>query len=69
MDWKALIADLVATGLTQIELAAQCGVAQSTISDLHRGASKQPNYELGSALVRLHKERVTPATQEASDAA
>lgn len=58
MDWKKLIAELSDAGVTQAEIAAECGVAQSTISDLHRGASKSPSFDLGSSLVALHTAKV-----------
>jgi transcriptional regulator with XRE-family HTH domain len=53
MDWKGLIAELAEAGLTQVQVAAECGVAQSTISDLHRGETKSPSFELGQKLVAL----------------
>ncbi len=59
MDWKKLLAELSEAGVTQTEIASECGVAQSTISDLNRGASKSPGFELGSRLVALHAARVS----------
>jgi transcriptional regulator with XRE-family HTH domain len=56
MNWPELIKQLQARGLTQAELARRCGVAQSTVSDLSGGRTKSPSFELGAALVRLHKE-------------
>lgn len=54
MDWTKLIADIMKAGVAQTVIAKQCGVAQSTISDLHRGATKSPAYELGRKLISLH---------------
>lgn len=67
MDWTRLIADLTAAKLTQARAAELCGVAQSTISDLARGSSKSPSWELGQKLVALHRDCCN--SQEARDAA
>lgn len=55
MDWKELIGDLLATGLTQRQLAALCNCGQSTIADIHRGATGEPKHALGERLRALHK--------------
>ena len=57
MNWTKLLADLATAGMTQTEIAAECGVSQSTISDLSRGEIKAPSFELGSKLVALHAHR------------
>ena len=53
MNWKSHIAALQAAGLTQKQIAEACNCAQTTVSDLSTGASKQPGYELGAALIAL----------------
>ncbi len=53
MDWKNLLARLAAAKLTQVQIAERCGVSQSTISDLARGATKSPGFELGMKLREL----------------
>lgn len=53
MDWKQLIKDLSDAGLTQMQIADRCGVAQSTVSDLGRGVSNSPSFQLGSKLLEL----------------
>jgi predicted XRE-type DNA-binding protein len=55
MDWIRLLSDLTASGLTQAEIASEVGVTQSSISDLKRGTTTRPNFELGNKLVQLHK--------------
>lgn len=57
MDWKTLIADLVARGFVQTRIADECGVAQSTISGLASGGTKCPNFVLGQKLLALHKRK------------
>lgn len=54
MDWKAIIAALRAAGITQMQMAAAAGCAQTTISDLSHGRIKHPRYDIGVALIGLH---------------
>ncbi len=61
MNWRRLIAELLDSGMTQVGLAAECGVAQSTISDLFRGASKSTSWEVGQKLRDLHATRLSRA--------
>jgi predicted XRE-type DNA-binding protein len=58
IDWAQVVADLVTAGSTQVQIAAALDVSQSTISDIARGASKRPSYDVGSKLLKLHAERV-----------
>jgi transcriptional regulator with XRE-family HTH domain len=53
MDWKQTLAQLAEAGLTQVQIAERCGVAQSTISALARGETRSPSFELGAALQKL----------------
>ena len=55
MDWKLLIAQLRAIGLTQEAIADYCKCGQSTVSELSTGKTKQPSYSLGESLTALHK--------------
>lgn len=43
-------------GRTQAQIAALCGLAQSTVSDLSKQKIRSPSYEVGQRLVDLHKE-------------
>jgi transcriptional regulator with XRE-family HTH domain len=54
MDWKTLIAELIAMGMTQPEIAARCGCGQTTISELYRGVTHEPRHSLGEKLRKLH---------------
>lgn len=56
MDWKKLLSDLQAAGYTQTRIAERCEVSQSTVSDLARGATKQPSFDFGSRLLALKTE-------------
>jgi transcriptional regulator with XRE-family HTH domain len=55
MNWKTLIADLIARDFVQTKIAEECGVAQSTISGLASGITKSPSFDLGQKLLALHK--------------
>ena len=55
MDWKALIVDLEAAGLTQKEIAGQVGCSQPYVSQLKKGVRKNPDFGVGRALVDLHR--------------
>lgn len=58
MEWKTIIADLQAAGVTQPQIAAACGCAQATVSDLATGKSTEPRYALGRSILALHAKHV-----------
>jgi transcriptional regulator with XRE-family HTH domain len=64
MDWKSLIQGLIDAGMTQVQIAAECGVRQSSVSDLFRGKSTRPNYEFGRKLEALHALRAVRPTEQ-----
>ena len=55
MNWPQLIQDLRTADMTQAQIAAFVGVNQSSISDLARGLTKKPSFEIGDKLQTLHK--------------
>lgn len=57
MNWQKIIRDLLDSGLTQVQIAEQCGTSQGYISDLSNGRRTRVGYDLGRALERLHQER------------
>ncbi len=59
MNWKKLIADLQALGVTQVQMAERCGCAQTTISDILNGRTGNPRYDIGAGLLALLNERTT----------
>lgn len=65
-DWPAVVRALVASGLTQPQIAQQCGCGQATLSDLVRGKTKEPRYSTGFALLRLAASRGIEAPQAGS---
>lgn len=54
MDWTKLLTDLKAAGMTQVQIAAECGVTQTSVSELFRGEIKNPSYDFGARLTALH---------------
>jgi transcriptional regulator with XRE-family HTH domain len=59
MDIQKITSDLIATGLTQQELADLVPCSQPTISALLKGSrGARPSLKIGIRLIDLHKERV-----------
>ena len=56
MDWKTLIVEIRAAGLTQMQIAARSGCSQSAISQLEAGNILNPGWVVGQALTALHTE-------------
>lgn len=55
MNWKNLIAELIALGLTQSQIAARCKCGQTTVSELANGISSEPRHGLGQKLIACLK--------------
>jgi predicted transcriptional regulator len=58
MDWKKLIHDLVASGLTQVEIANRVGCSQPTIAMLASGGQRDVRWTCGEKLRALHRKVV-----------
>ena len=58
MQWKNIISDLKASGLTQMQIAEKCGCAQSTISEMSTDGNRIPSFPIGAALLDLHKKHL-----------
>lgn len=56
-NWTQIIQDLIDSGMTQVQIAESVNSGQSHISCLYCGSRKSPGWQLGDALLRLHKER------------
>lgn len=61
MNWKNLIAEIMAAGYTQDEIADYCDCAQASISDIHRKRTTEPRHALGEKLKQMHAEVVKAA--------
>lgn len=66
MDWEKLIRELMAAGVKQAEIAERCGVSQGSVSDLCRIEGRVPNFDFGTKLIALHKERCPEVLREQS---
>lgn len=57
--FKQLIEDLISTGLTEQDIGQRVGASQASINRIKR-TNQKPMYELGAALVSLHKQITHP---------
>lgn len=53
MSLQSVIQELLDLGMTQTEIATTCKCTQSSISDIHTGKTKNPNFTLGTSLLAL----------------
>lgn len=66
MDWKKLLTDLIASGMTQTAIAEHIGITQGAISQVLNdtsGKRKGFQYEPGHRLVELHRLRVLESSK------
>lgn len=64
MDWPSLISELDALGMNQPQIAAACKCAQSSISALARGETKDPRHSIGEALRELLASKRSEAAEK-----
>lgn len=58
MDWKSIISNLQASGLTQVQIAEAAGISQAHVSDLMNGRrGKRVSFDIGRRLEALHAKR------------
>lgn len=70
MDWTAIIAELLKEhGMSQPQIAAVCKCAQSSISAIARGETKDPRHSTGEALRKLLDAKRCEAAQKAVSSA
>lgn len=56
MNWQAIIAEIRSRGLTLEDVRAACGFAsRGHVHDLATGHQQALRWELGDALIKLHK--------------
>lgn len=48
--WNILVTRLMASGLTQAEIARNCGCSQAAISGIRNGVTTDPRFSIGAAL-------------------
>lgn len=65
VDWKKLLTELLATGMTQSAIGDEIGVSQGTISHLLNGRIATVEWERGEKLIELHRTRVLEAQNAA----
>lgn len=59
MDWQTLIRDLRNDGMTLQAIAESAGTGLSTISEIGRGATREPRGNLAARLLQVHARRAT----------
>lgn len=65
MDFQKITSELIATGLTQQELAGLVPCSQPTISAFLMGTrGSRPSLQIGTRLLELHKDRVLKAGEQ-----
>jgi hypothetical protein len=65
-SWKEIVAEILDTGLTQVEVAARCNTTQGHVSSMLRGIKRHPSWELGDKLLSLHRRIVKRRRKAAS---
>lgn len=53
--WSKYIQEILDAGLTQSQIGESIDASQSTVSDLLRGAIKEPVHSKGEAIKKLHR--------------
>ncbi|WP_037585845.1 helix-turn-helix domain-containing protein [Stenoxybacter acetivorans] len=56
MNWQKIIHDLENSGLRQYQIAKLSNCSQGTISFLSTGKQASVKYQIGEALLKLHKD-------------
>lgn len=57
MDWKKIVSEIMASGLTQAQIASEIGITQASVSAIARGQTTRPYYDVGVGLLRLNRKR------------
>jgi len=63
-NWSSRISDLRRKGMTVAEIGDAIGLAQSSVSDIESGRSKEPRGDAAVALHELHKSKVDESLGE-----
>lgn len=66
MNWKTIIAELNAAGLSQGKIADLLCISQPSVSDIANGKTKNPSWQIGDALLKLHRKEVRRARAKAA---
>ena len=69
MNWPLTIFQIIACGLTQVQIAKRCKSNQSVISALLSGRVTNPRWPLGQALIALHAELHAERAQQRAERA
>jgi transcriptional regulator with XRE-family HTH domain len=66
MNWRNMLEELIAAGMTQVQIAAALGISQSRVSRLcHVNEERNRiSYAVGVRLIELHRARCAPDAPE-----
>lgn len=64
MDWKKLISELMACGMTQKAIGDHIGLSQGAISQILKGVQDDVRWNDGEKLRALHEEKLAERTDE-----
>lgn len=62
MDWKKILTDLIASGMTQKAIGDEIGISQGAIAQVLNdkdGKRRGFRYETGAKLIELHRSKVS----------
>lgn len=54
-DWSGLLREMLATGMTQVQIAAELKLTQASVSELLHGKVKSTEYSRGLRILAAHK--------------
>lgn len=69
IDWRQIVRDIKAAGLTQMQISERTGISQSYVSDLETGnRGKNIGFDKAMKLQALWNETRTKADEQAASA-
>ena len=63
-DWAGLLREMVATGMSQAQVAKAVDLSQPSVSDLINGHVKATEYTRGLRILQAHKEAIRRAKRK-----
>lgn len=55
--FQLLLSEILASGLTQIDVAKALNISQATVSEIYRGVRDDPKVSIADGIRALHAER------------
>lgn len=64
MNWKKIVREIAATGLTQTQIGEICGMSQAAVSAMLIGVRSNPSFAVGRALLDLHDKQTRKSKKQ-----